>query len=38
MTATEEPQNPSDEPEERPQEIPNVIGSPDDADAPEVDF
>jgi hypothetical protein len=38
MTTTEDPQIPSDEPEEQPQEIPDVIGPPDDPDAPDVEF
>ena len=29
---------PSDEPEEQPQEIPDVVGPPDNPDAPEVEF
>jgi hypothetical protein len=33
-----ETSNETDEPEEEPQHIPDVIGPPDDPDAPEVEF
>jgi hypothetical protein len=38
MAATEDPRSTADEPEEQPQEIPDVIGPPDDPDTPEVEF
>lgn len=37
MTTTEDPPTTHDEPDES-EEVPNVIGPPDDPDAPEVEF